>query len=47
MCEFYLGKVPNLSLICYCLVRCSVVVRSYEGFSVLGLPRTLLISKRS
>lgn len=47
MCKLYFGEIPNLSLICYCMICCSVVVESYEGFSVIVLPRTLLISKKS
>lgn len=47
MIQLYSGKVPNISLSCYCLICCSASVRGYKGFSVRMLPRALLISKRS
>lgn len=45
MCKVYFGEIPNLSLICYCVVCCSVVVGSYEGFAMIVLQGLCLLPR--
>lgn len=44
ICRLCFGRVPNLYLLLF--ECCSVLLRRYEGFSLLVLPRTLCLFPR-